>query len=46
MHPRNRHQGRHDLMELARSTPSLKEFIFTNQYGTETIDFTDPVAVK
>jgi 23S rRNA (adenine1618-N6)-methyltransferase len=46
MHPRNRHQGRYDLKELARSTPSLKEFIFTNQYGTETIDFSDPVAVK
>lgn len=46
MHPRNRHQSRYDLKLLAKNTPELQSFIFINQYGIETIDFADAVAVR
>lgn len=44
-HPRNLHQGSYDLVEISKSSPELLEFIFTNSYGTLTLDFSDPKAV-
>lgn len=46
MHPRNRHQSRYDLKALSKKLPSLKPFIILNKYGNESIDFTNPEAVK
>lgn len=46
MHPRNRHQNRYDLKSLVGLTPELKSFIFTNEHGIETLDFSNPKAVK
>ncbi len=46
MHPRNRHQTRYNFEQLSALVPSLKEKVFVNQYGDETIDFSDPEAVK
>ncbi|MFY0625937.1 MAG: 23S rRNA (adenine(1618)-N(6))-methyltransferase RlmF [Reichenbachiella sp.] len=46
LHPRNKHQGRYDLKELYEGTPALKEFIQKNIHGSETIDFSNPDAVK
>ena len=46
MHARNRHQSRYNLKELSQVSQELAPFVFTNQYGAETIDFSDPQAVK
>ncbi|MFC3879723.1 23S rRNA (adenine(1618)-N(6))-methyltransferase RlmF [Algoriphagus namhaensis] len=46
LHPRNLHNSRYDLQALVEVLPELKPYIFTNQYETETINFSDPKAVK
>jgi 23S rRNA (adenine1618-N6)-methyltransferase len=46
LHPRNLHQGRYDLVALAEDSRELKEFIFTNEFGDLTLDFSNPGAVK
>lgn len=45
LHPRNIHQDRYDLKKLKEVFPELSEFVFTNQYDNETVDFSDPQAV-
>ena len=46
LHPRNQHRTRYDLEELFRKTPELKKFVFINEHELETIDFSNPEAVK
>ena len=46
MHPKNIHQGDYDLAKLSAVYPALKTFVFTNNYGIESIDFSKPEAVK
>jgi 23S rRNA (adenine1618-N6)-methyltransferase len=46
LHPRNPHRFGYDFTQLIASNPELKAFVFTNEYGTETIDFSNPEAVK
>jgi len=46
MHPKNIHQGQYDLTKLSIIYPELKHFVFTNEYGTESIDFSKSKAVK
>jgi 23S rRNA (adenine1618-N6)-methyltransferase len=46
LHPRNKHRGRYDLKLIAVTHPALTEFVKTNEYGDETIDFFNPDAVK
>ncbi|MHA7130745.1 23S rRNA (adenine(1618)-N(6))-methyltransferase RlmF [Algoriphagus namhaensis] len=46
LHPRNIHQSRYEMQELGEILPELKAHIFTNQFGSETINFSDPKAVK
>ena len=46
LHPRNKHQKKYDFPILCNTNPSLEEFVFRNDYGTETIDFANPSAVK
>lgn len=46
LHPRNPHRFGYDFTKLIASCPELKAFVFTNEYGTETIDFSIPEAVK
>jgi 23S rRNA (adenine1618-N6)-methyltransferase len=46
LHPRNPHRFGYDFNQLIASYPELKAFVFTNEYGTETIDFSIPEAVK
>lgn len=46
LHPRNLHHGRYDLEALGEVLPVLKDFIFTNEFGNRTIDFSDSKAVK
>jgi 23S rRNA (adenine1618-N6)-methyltransferase len=46
LHPRNPHRFGYDFAQLIASCPELAAFVFTNEYGTETIDFSNPEAVK
>lgn len=46
LHPKNLHQGSYPLVELSATLPELKEFLFTNTFGTLTLDFSDAKAVK
>ncbi len=46
LHPRNRNRKRYDLEALVTSCPELKPYIATNKYGTDSIDFSNPIAVK
>ncbi|WP_320823556.1 23S rRNA (adenine(1618)-N(6))-methyltransferase RlmF [Reinekea sp.] len=45
LHPRNKHQGRYDLVQLAGSYAPLADFFVKNLVGQLTIDFADPEAV-
>jgi 23S rRNA (adenine1618-N6)-methyltransferase len=46
LHPRNKHHSRYDFDVLFIKTPELKPFIYTNEHGIETIDFSNHLAVK
>lgn len=46
LHPRNLHRSRYNFPELIESSPSLKPFVFVNPYGDESVDFSNPLAVK
>lgn len=46
LHPRNQHRFRYDFEKLIYNYPLLKNYIFTNEHGIETIDFSNPEAVK
>jgi 23S rRNA (adenine1618-N6)-methyltransferase len=46
LHPRNQHRSRYDFPQLIKSSPQLKPFVFVNQYGDESVDFSNPQAVK
>ena len=46
LHPRNKHRGRYDFDKLISSYPDLKQFVALNRYATQSLDFSDPLAVK
>jgi len=46
LHPRNKHRFRYDFPELIKSHPDLKNYVAVNSYGDQSIDFSDPAAVK
>lgn len=46
LHPRNPHRGQYDFKKLVKNCPALAKFVMTNQYGNESIDFANPLAVK
>ncbi|MFY0602022.1 MAG: 23S rRNA (adenine(1618)-N(6))-methyltransferase RlmF [Cyclobacteriaceae bacterium] len=46
LHPRNRHLQRYDFKELTSNCPELSSFVKLNPYQDESIDFSDPEAVK
>ena len=45
-HPRNPHRFRYDFEQLTTFFPELKSFVFTNEHNIETLDFSNPKAVK
>jgi len=45
-HPRNRHQGRYDMVRLIKASPELSRWIITTPRGDQSIDFSKPEAVK
>lgn len=46
LHPRNPHRFRYDFSSLVASCPELASFVSVNQWGVESVDFSDPAAVK
>jgi 23S rRNA (adenine1618-N6)-methyltransferase len=46
LHPRNPHRERYNFKQLCKSSPALRAFVSLNQYDDESIDFTNPEAVK
>lgn len=46
LHPRNLHRSRYDFKQLTAVCPELKTFVFTNEHNVESIDFSNPKAVK
>jgi len=46
LHPRNKHRLGYDFEQLIQFCPDLENFVFTNQYETKTIDFSNSEAVK
>lgn len=46
LHPRNLHRSRYDFPQLIKSCPELEPFVFVNPYGDQSVDFSNPQAVK
>ena len=46
LHSRNLHKLRYDFELLIHNYPNLKDFVFINEYQIETLDFSNPDAVK
>lgn len=46
LHPKNAHRFGYDFDQLTQKQPELKPFVITNEYDTQTIDFSNPKAVK
>lgn len=46
LHPRNAHSNRYDFATLTQACPELKPMVAVNKYGDESIDFSNPKAVK
>lgn len=46
LHPRNLHRFGYDFDQLVVNFPDLKPFVFTNEFETKTIDFSNSLAVK
>jgi 23S rRNA (adenine1618-N6)-methyltransferase len=45
-HKRNPHQGNYDFDRLKELLPALSVFVVPNKHGNESIDFSDPKAVR
>lgn len=46
LHPRNKHCFRYDFKQLTQCCPELAAFVSVNKYNNESIDFSNPLAVK
>lgn len=46
LHPRNLHRFGYDFKQLISSCPDLENFVVINEHQTQTIDFSNPQAVK
>ena len=46
LHPRNKHRERYDFNKLSEILPELKKYVRPNTYGDDSIDFSNPKAVK
>ncbi len=46
LHPRNLHKSRYDFDLLCKNDSKLKSFVAINEHNIETIDFSNPEAVK
>tara|TARA_B110000483_G_C18188058_1_gene539757 strand:- start:134 stop:1231 length:1098 start_codon:yes stop_codon:yes gene_type:complete len=46
LHPRSQHRGSYDFKVLGETVPALKSFVAPNKYKVDSIDFSNPQAVK
>jgi 23S rRNA (adenine1618-N6)-methyltransferase len=46
LHSRNRHRFPYDFKQLSKACPELAAFVSVNKYKNESIDFSNPKAVK
>ncbi len=46
LHSRNKNREKYDLEALITSTPELKQFVVPNKFGSDSVDFSNPMAVK
>ena len=46
MHPRNKNRERYDISALISVNPELANYIKPNKYGMDSVDFSNPAAVK
>jgi 23S rRNA (adenine1618-N6)-methyltransferase len=46
LHVRNKNRERYDLDALRKAEPLLEAYLKINKYGDESVDFTNPAAVK
>ena len=46
LHPRNKHKFGYDFNELIQTYPELKQHVFINEHGIETVNFSNPESVK
>lgn len=46
LHPRNRNRKRYDLNALISTTPSLSTYVEPNKYGDDSVNFSNPIAVR
>ena len=46
LHPRNMHLGRYDFKRLILASPELAAFVICSPRGDDTVDFSDPAAVR
>ena len=46
LHPRNKNRERYDLDALIVAIPELKNHVKPNKFGADSVDFSNPIAVK
>jgi 23S rRNA (adenine1618-N6)-methyltransferase len=46
LHPRNKHKFGYNFDELIHTYPELKQHVFINEHGIETVNFSNPESVK
>lgn len=46
LHPRNKNRDQYDLKAMVESIPDLKHYIIKNKRGDDSINFSNPAAVK
>ena len=46
LHPLNKHRARYDFKVLTEALPELASFVTMNVYNDESVDFSNPEAVK
>ncbi|RZK06988.1 MAG: 23S rRNA (adenine(1618)-N(6))-methyltransferase RlmF [Flavobacterium sp.] len=46
LHPESKYRHGYDFSKLIKANPDLAPFVHLNEYGKETINFSDPIAVK
>jgi 23S rRNA (adenine1618-N6)-methyltransferase len=46
LHPRNRNNNRYDFRRLVAAIPDLAKYLTTTPIGAESIDFSNPIAIK
>ncbi|MFT4537352.1 MAG: 23S rRNA (adenine1618-N6)-methyltransferase, partial [Saprospiraceae bacterium] len=46
LHARNKNRERYDFSALTISNPELKNYVKPNKFGIDSVDFSNPIAVK